>query len=196
VPQRGTYPAWKATNEHEGLASADIDGDGTQDIVGGGRWFRHVGGTEFTATVIDASYAFTRSAAAQLVEGGRPEVVLVVGDGVAPMILYEWKAEAWVSREILPQVHNGHTLQVLDFDGDGHLDIFTAEMRLGAKKDAKTRILMGNGDGDFVETVVCTGYGLHESRMADLNGDGNFDILGKPYTWEAPRLDVWLRVQK
>ena len=39
MKQRGTYPTWKSVNEHEGLAQADIDGDGTVDIIGGGRWF-------------------------------------------------------------------------------------------------------------------------------------------------------------
>ena len=35
------YPAWKGVNEHEGLAKADIDGDGVFDIIGGGRWFKY-----------------------------------------------------------------------------------------------------------------------------------------------------------
>ena len=56
--------------------------------MGGGRWFKHLGGTTYAANVIDASYQFTRSAAGQLVEGGRPEVVLTVGDGWAPLVLY------------------------------------------------------------------------------------------------------------
>jgi len=28
--------------------------------------------------------------------------------------------------------------------------------------------------------------------VADLDGDGDLDILNKPYTWETPRVDVWL----
>ncbi|HYG35986.1 MAG TPA: FG-GAP-like repeat-containing protein, partial [Clostridia bacterium] len=43
MQQRGTYPGFKAINEHEGLAKADIDGDGKLDIVAGGRWFKHLG---------------------------------------------------------------------------------------------------------------------------------------------------------
>ena len=41
-------------------------------------------------------------------------------------------------------------------------------------------------------SVVSTGIGNHESRIADLDGDGDLDILTKPYTWDTPRLDVWL----
>lgn len=29
-------------------------------------------------------------------------------------------------------------------------------------------------------------------KLADIDCDGDLDILNKPYTWEAPRVDVWL----
>ncbi len=193
--QRGEYPSWKKVNEHEGLASADIDGDGKMDILGGGRWFQHVQAMIFQVHVIDSSYAFSRVAAGQLIEGGRPEVVLVVGDGTAPLILYQWVGTEWVSSELIEFVRDGHSLDIIDVDGDGNLDIFVAEMRLGKNPEAKTRILLGDGKGGFEEHVVSSGYGLHESRVVDLDGDGDIDILGKPYKWEAPRLDIWLNKQ-
>jgi hypothetical protein len=193
MQQRGTYPSFKAVNEHEGLDAADIDGDGKLDIVGGGRWFKHVGGTEFAVNFVDASYAFSRSATGQLIEGGRPEIVLVVGDGVAPLMLYEWQQGAWIGRELVHAVDGGHSLKILDFDGDGHLDIWNAEMRLnGGNPNAQNRLLFGDGKGNFRTVVISNGFGLHESKIADLDGDGDLDILGKPYNWETPRLDIWL----
>jgi hypothetical protein len=192
MEQRGEYPWWKAANEHEGLAKTDIDGDGKLDIVGGGHWFRHEGGTDYSVHIIDASYAFSRAAAGQLIKGGRPEVVLVVGDGLGPMMMYEWQKGTWVGCKLIDKVQDGHSLEILDFDGDGRLDIFCAEMRLGNNPDARIWILLGDGKGSFKEVVVASGYGLHESKIADLDGDGDFDILGKPYNWQAPRLDIWL----
>lgn len=195
-PQRGEYPSWKSSNEHEGLAKADIDGDGIIDIIGAGRWFKFSEGMNFTPNIIDASYAFSRSAAGQLIPGGRPEVVLVVGDGLGPLMLYEWQNETWVGKELIAAVQDGHTIDLIDFDGDGNLDIFNAEMRLGQNPDAKARILFGDGQGNFTVQEILTGFGSHEGRIADLDGDGDYDILGKPYTWEAPRLDIWLNETK
>jgi hypothetical protein len=41
--------------------------------------------------------------------------------------------------------------------------------------------------------MISEGIDLHESEIADLDGDGDYDILGKPYNGDAPRLDIWLQ---
>jgi len=191
--QRGRPASFKGVNEHEGLAKADIDGDGKLDMVGGGRWLKHLGGTRYLPNIIDAGYSFSRVAAGQLKKGGRPEVVLVVGDGLGPLNWYEWVKGTWVARQLIAEIDNGHSLALVDFDGDGNLDIFCAEMRLNAgNPDAKIYLLIGDGNGNFRTTVVAEGYDNHESKISDLDGNGTLDILGKPYNWDTPRLDIWL----
>ena len=188
------YPGWKGTNEQEGLFAADIDGDGIEDIVGGGRWFKYNGEDGFAENIIDASYTFTRSVAGQFIEGGRPEVILLAGDGHAPMYLYEYNEKGtWEKTMLIQKVVDGHTIDVLDFNGDGHLDIFSGEMGLnGGNPDARIRIMLGDGKGNFIHHVVAKGIGTHESKITDLDGDGDYDIMSKPYNWKAPRIDIFI----
>jgi sugar phosphate isomerase/epimerase len=194
MEQRGTYPGFKGVNEHEGLAKIDIDGDGIQDIVGGGYWFKYIGKDAFSNNMVDASYSVSRSVAGQFIKGGRPEIIMVVGDGWAPLNFYEYKDHTWLSKTIIEEVSNGHSNSVVDFDGDGNLDLWNAEMTLGGNTDAVNRILLGDGKGNFPrEIVISRGIDVHESEMVDLDGDGDLDILGKPYNGDVPRLDIWLQ---
>jgi FG-GAP-like repeat len=206
--QAGPWPLteiFHSASKSEGLAAADVDGDGRLDIVGGGRWFRNDGGDKFTPYVIDDSMRDARAAAGQLVKGGRPEVVFVVGDGVSRLKWYEAKSDprnpsSWVAHDLLGHdVIHGHSLRLGDIDGDGNLDIFCAEMGKWTESAAQPDnphphmwIFLGDGKGNFKKADLATGFGNHESRVADLDGDGRLDILDKPYNWETPRLDIWL----
>ena len=182
------------SGEIEGLASADVDQDGRIDLVGGGQWFRYDGNGRFVAHVIDDTMRFTRAAVGQLKAGGWSEVVFVVGDGVSRLKWYEWDGQAWVGHTLLEfDVDHGHSLEVADMDQDGNLDVFCAEMHSPGRKDEATSwIFYGDGQGHFVKEVVSVGMGNHESRVADLDGDGDLDILVKPFVWKVPRVDVLL----
>ncbi len=198
------YPSFRGTNEHEGLEKADIDGDGLLDIIGGGRWFKYLGSGKFEPSMIEAGYIFTRCAAGQLIEGGRPEIIMSAGDGYGPMNLYQWVEKyddwnkkwtgtgAWVATPIIETLYDGHSIDIIDFNGDGHLDIFSAEMKLNANNPGAIRILLGDGKGHFKTHIVHENIGCHEGKIIDIDGDGDYDIVSKPYNWDAPRLDVFI----
>ena len=64
------------------------------------------------------------------------------------------------------------------------------------KAFGRVAVLLGDGRGNFEPLIIARGYGLHESKMADLDGNGTLDVLGKPYNWETPRLDIWLNLPR
>lgn len=189
--------------KQEGMAAFDVDGDGKMDLLAGKWWFKHTGGNQFTP--IQIARRGGRIAAGKFKPGKFPQIVIAPGDGTGPLMFYECNGEpadpkAWVGRDLLGrEVVHGHSLQVADIDGDGHLDIFCAEMAKWTEKkaepdnpQAKAWILYGDGRGSFRVTEFASGIGFHEARVADLNGDGRPDILNKPYNWDTPRVDVWL----
>ena len=183
---------WSAPGDHEGLDQADVDGDGDIDLVAGGTLLVNDGTGEFTPETIDESATTARVRFADLIAGGHPEIVFDSGDGVGPLKWFGWDGERWVGRTVIERSDHGHSLDVGDVDGDGDIDILSAEMRLEAGDEASLRMLINDGEGNFEIRVLATGIDNHESRLADLDGDGDLDILGKPFDWDTPRLDVWL----
>ncbi|MEM7233316.1 MAG: FG-GAP-like repeat-containing protein, partial [Planctomycetota bacterium] len=181
----------------EGLEIADIDGDSVVDIVAGGFWFQYEDG-DYITREIDREQAFSRIAVGQLIPGGRPEIVMVRGDhssgvvGTGPIEMFEWDGSVWVETQLEPAlVDHGHSLAIVDFNRDGHLDIFNAEMDIQGNSDAAMRIYYGDSTGSFELHEVSTGFDNHESKVGDLDGDGDLDILGKPFE-RSPGIDIWL----
>jgi hypothetical protein len=133
------------------------------------------------------------------------QIVIAPGDGSGPLKLYECRGDPeeeadWSGTDLLGRdlVH-GHSLALGDVNGDSHLDILAAEMAKWTEKqtvpdnrEATAFILYGDGQGGFRKTELVGGHGFHEARLGDLDGDGDQDVLNKPYNWEAPRVDVWL----
>jgi hypothetical protein len=127
---------------------------------------------------------------------------MVIGDGVGRLKWYQCtgnptQTSAWRSIDLLGvDVNHGHSLQIADINADGHLDIFCAEMTQwgGAinNPQSKAWVFYGDSKGNFTKTEIATGIDFHEAKVADANGDGRLDIIGKPFVWQTPRIDVWL----
>jgi len=187
----------------EGMSAFDVDGDGKVDLLAYNTWFKHTGGKSFKPVKIadEGGLIF----AGYFKSSKRPQIVISPGDGVGHLMLYEctgnpeaaadWKGRGLVGREVI----HGHSLQLGDVNGDGHLDIFCAEMAKWREKEtardhpeATAWLFYGDGQGNFQKSEIVIGHGWHEARLADLDGDGDLDLLNKPYNWDAPRVDVWL----
>jgi hypothetical protein len=199
-PARAIYTG---SGSEEGLDAFDVDGDGRLDLLAGVNWFKRLPDGRFQPTRVARTGGRIR--AGRFKPGKTAQIVIASGDGTAPLRLYEadgdpLDARSWRGHDLLERdmVH-GHTLEVGDIDGDGNLDIFAAEMaKWSANPEvidhpkATAWILYGDGKGGFSERTLTAGQDFHDGRLADFDGDGDLDILRKPYTWKAPGVELWL----
>ncbi|MGC9320046.1 MAG: FG-GAP repeat domain-containing protein, partial [Armatimonadota bacterium] len=174
----------------EGLVVADLDGDGRNEIIDGTRVFS-LEADGWARRTYAEDFVTTRVAVGDLDGDGALEIVLCEGesDEGRLALCHAPDFEPGLLREGL---FHPHSLALADFDGDGALDIFVGEMGLGRNPhEPELLVLRNRGDGGFEEQIIFRGLPTHEAKVADIDGDGLPDIVGKPYT---PRrhIDLWL----
>lgn len=175
----------------EGLVIADIDGDGLNEVLAGTCIYRCAGpGEPWRAQPFATGYTTTRLAVGDLDGDGKPEIVVAEGES-DPARLMWCKGPDWTPHILREDLFHPHSLALADFTGDQTLDIFVGEMGLGKKPDPNLVVFTNRGDGQFQPFIVSTGIPTHEAKVADLNGDGRPDIIGKPYFPEK-HIDLWL----
>lgn len=196
-PGDGSPTGWPATiidGSFDGahfVNTADLDDDGDLDIVavaqlaGEVAWWRNDGGTPivWTRLSIDDAYAGAQQVypvdmdddddldlvcCAYLID----DVSWYRNEGGDPI--------AWSKHLISDSVPGVVSAWVVDMDSDLDMDVLSASYDLG-------RISWWRNDGDSSETwtrqYIDVDYtGAHEVRAADVDGDGDMDILGAAYS--------------
>jgi hypothetical protein len=110
----------------------------------------------------------------------------------SPKVPIDWKHLSSTTGE-LAVPPGGSTQQtgavVADFDRDGVND-FIVSFRQKPPALVWYRRAAAGWDLHVIEREYLTveaGGAVH-----DIDGDGDLDLLNKPYTWGTPRIDVWL----
>lgn len=200
-PRRGPWP-----EDHlhlvaegidvEGLALADVDGDGRTELIAGPNVFhrRDGDGDDWERETIATDWDWTRVDVGDLDGDGDPEVILAEGDsphlGTHPGRVAWFDPPDWEATFLREDLFCPHTLEIGDFDGDGRPDVYVAEMGLGTNEEPRHLLFVNRGDGNFDERVVARGVETHEATAVDLDGDGRLDVVGKSYSPDH-HVDAW-----
>lgn len=204
VPADPYRSPWPDSNCHiiandkdvEGAAIVDIDGDGQTELIAGTSVYRREGEppTDWIETPITTGWDRTRVAVADLDGDGELEVVFSEGDsphlGTHPGRVAWFDPPEWQPHVLKEDLFCPHSLQIGDFSGNGHPDIYIAEMGLGKNETPQHVLFLNRGDGEFEEQTIETGVETHEAKAVDLNGDGKPDIVGKSYGPDH-HVDIW-----
>ena len=188
---------------HSGFFPAgisDLDGDGDVDIVLPDRWLENRNqGTDWFKHPLPFGKRgpwglSSRSWIVDMNNDGFPDIVMSDSDQKKSQVAWlendgknppGFKAH-YLKQEAIGERGSFHSLAVVDFDGDGDLDIFTVDQEdtsifpSGAGPRWYIFENLGTEEVTFKERVILdNGLGGHDARFGDIDGDGDIDIVSK-----------------
>ena len=181
---------------HGGIAAGDLDGDGDIDLTRVDRWLENADGRgdnwvehrDFDFGKVGPWGIQARARLADLDHDGDLDLIQAEGDVLNGRVAWfenqDARGRRWAMHLIKGPGHDQdfHSICVADFDNDGDLDVFSGGGPL--TRGEHRWFLWENRDGrgkTWGEHVLLKGQRTHESVCADVDGDGDLDILTKPW---------------
>jgi len=202
-PKAGPWRFYKIAESRYnqgGACIADLDGDNDLDIAWGRCWYENPGRPAvipWEQHLIAPGWPDeSQVAIGDLDQDGWMDVVLAAHATGHGLTWYRNPArdprQQWLRFRVLSGWRGLHSCQVADFDGDGDLDIFTAQTSRQPEK--RVAIIENQGShGRKWQVHVLSTVGSHHAKVGDLDNDGDIDIAGvndevdiRPRVWVNP----------
>ncbi len=171
---------------------ADLDGDGRNDFavcaygnrLGRFSWFQNLGEGRYREHVLLDRPGATRVEARDFNGDGRPDLIVLMAQAREGIYLFlnqgrgEFKMQTIVEQ---PPTFGYAGLEVTDFNGDGHLDLLTANGDNGDFPSAPRnyhgiRLLLNDGRNNFTQAWFHPLHGAYKALARDFDADGDLDI--------------------
>ena len=173
------------TDSGEGTSLGDIDGDGDLDIAHNGFWLENPGNVfaAWPKHTIDSSWfgVLVGVLVADINGDGRKDVVLAPSESADGKFAWYEAADPkngpWTEHIIDASVSYFHTFKAADVDGNGTLDLVTAEMHQSDDPD-EVSVYRNLGGGLAWSQQIIGTTGSHNLRIADIDLDGDIDVVG------------------
>ena len=170
--------------------AADVDGDGDMDVLGAANtanaiaWFENDGSENFTKSYIATAGTFNgaHSVYAADVDGDGDMDVLGAAFTDDDIVWFENDGAAdptFTKRIIEGSFNAASSVYAADVDGDGDMDVLGAAMI-----DNDIAWFENDGSENFTKSYIATAGsfdGAHSVYAADVDGDGDMDVLGSAY---------------
>jgi len=178
--------------------SADVDGDGDMDVLGAAEfanditWWENIdgAGTNWNEHTVDGDFGWAHSVYAEDVDGDGDMDVLGAAFGADSITWWEnadSNGTAWVEHTVDGAFDGAESVYAVDMDDDGDMDVLGAAYYAD---DITWWENLGGSGTTWSEHVVDGDFdGAKAVRAADVDGDGDFDVIG--VAWDVGEVTWW-----